>query len=134
MDRSKPIGNSEGTDDRGRLHVKVNNKDAEPVPVAIISEGPGSLFETLQFTGSATTTEVDLPATPGEDISQVIISCQTQFPAAKRLLFSLDNGATFFTMAPGSMVAWEPKDLKQIKIKANVSGVGYDVIINRRSS
>ena len=33
MDRSKPIGNSEGDDDRGRLHVKVNNKDSEPIPI-----------------------------------------------------------------------------------------------------
>ena len=34
VDRSSPIGNSPGTDDRGRMHVKAANTNQEPIPVA----------------------------------------------------------------------------------------------------
>jgi hypothetical protein len=56
-----------------------------------------------------------------------------QTPSTKRLLFSLDNGTTFFTLTPGSMVGWEPKDIQQIQVKGNVASVDFDVIINRRA-
>lgn len=62
MDRSKPIGNSEGSDDRGRLHVKVSNKDTEPIPVTISDSEPGEPFFLDTYT----------PATPGT--AQTLIS------------------------------------------------------------
>lgn len=33
LDRSSPVGNSAGADDRGRLHTKVANKSTEPIPI-----------------------------------------------------------------------------------------------------
>ncbi len=89
--------------------------------------------ETLQFAGSVGTTPTLLPTVAGNDITQVIISCRVQTPSTKRLLFSLDNGTTFFTLTPGSMVGWEPKDIQQIQVKGNVASVDFDVIINRRA-
>lgn len=44
MDRSSEIGNSPGDDDRGRLHVKVSNKQTEPIPVTITDSEPGDPF------------------------------------------------------------------------------------------
>lgn len=44
VDRTPACGNSEGDDGRGRLHVKVNNKDSEPIPVTITDSEPGEPF------------------------------------------------------------------------------------------
>jgi hypothetical protein len=89
--------------------------------------------DTLQFEGSVGTTPIDLPGVAGGEITQVIFSCRVQAPSSRRLLFSVDGGSTFFTLSPGSMVGWEPKDIEQVQIKGNVAGVLYDVLINRRT-
>jgi hypothetical protein len=94
-----------------------------------ITESSGTTF---QFSGSVDTTAIDIPNVASGDIAQVLISCVAQ-SASKRLLFSLDGGTTFFTLTPGSMVGWEPKDIEQIKIKGNTASVLYDVLINRRT-
>lgn len=39
IDRSSPVGNSPGADDRGRLHVKLANTVLEPVPISITGGG-----------------------------------------------------------------------------------------------
>jgi len=89
--------------------------------------------ETLQFSGSVGLAFASLPAVAGQDIKQVIVSCRVQSPSTRRLLFSLDNGVTFFTLTPGAMVGWEPKDIQQIQIKGNAASIDFDVIINRKA-
>lgn len=44
MDRSEPIGNSLGVDDRRALHVKVRNSESESIPVYITSGATGKEF------------------------------------------------------------------------------------------
>jgi len=85
MDRSKPIGNSEGTDDRGRLHVKVSNKLTEPVPVFLTDIGPESGTEIHQYTAAASSpgTEITVsthivPPSKTWELSQVDLLCRTE--------------------------------------------------------
>lgn len=87
--------------------------------------------ETLQFTGSVDTTPVSYPDTATNDIIQILVSCQPQFPSTNRLLVSFDNGTTFFTLSPGSMVGWSADGIKQIQVKGNVTGVLFDILVNR---
>lgn len=112
--------------------VNVCSDQLETVIELLGGTGTGDL-STIQFEGSVGTTPTSLPAIPGNDITQVIISCRAQTPTTKRLLFSLDNGVTFFTLTPGAMVGWEPKDIQQIQVVGNVASVQFDVIINRKA-
>lgn len=36
MDRSDPLGNSEGVDTRRALHTKIRNSNSEPIPIAAV--------------------------------------------------------------------------------------------------
>lgn len=129
---------------KDRELAKFKESPANEVAVNICGEQLGEIVEllggtgigddeTLQFAGNVGTTPTLLPAVAGNDIKQVIVSCRVQTPSTKRLLFSLDNGTTFFTLTPGSMVGWEPKDIQQIQVKGNVASVDFDVIINRKA-
>lgn len=129
---------------KDRELLKFKESPANQVAVNVCSDQLDTVIEllggtgsgdqaTLQFEGSVGTTPTSLPAVAGNDITQVIVSCRAQTPTSKRLLFSLDNGTTFFTLTPGAMVGWEPKDIQQIQVKGNVAGVQFDVIINRKA-
>lgn len=98
----------------------------------VVNALPPITQETLQFSGSIGLTATSFPSVAGDDIIQVIVSCKVQSPASRRLLVSFDNGSTFFTLSPGSMLGWEPKDLQQIQIKGNAASVDYDIVINRK--
>jgi hypothetical protein len=122
-------------DKNGDVAVNVISENIEDILTEIAENtgGASSTQDTLQFEGSVGVTPIDLPATPGGLITQVIFSCRVQTPSTKRLLFSVDGGANFFTLSPGAMVGWEPKDISQVQVKGNVAGVLYDILINRRT-
>lgn len=44
IDRSSPVGNSAGNDDRGRMHVKIANKETEPLPITFVDGKTGLNF------------------------------------------------------------------------------------------
>jgi hypothetical protein len=96
MDRSKPIGNSEGTDDRGRLHVKVANQQTEPIPV--------------YQTGSATNTtpqifNISCPVANQEYSIALPANCTEFFIQARKsstVLFAYSAASpTYWTIWPG---------------------------------
>jgi len=59
LDNDTPyVGNSTGPDGRGRVHTKISNTTAEPVPVEIVDGTPGIKFFSDIF---------DEPTTPGAD-------------------------------------------------------------------
>jgi hypothetical protein len=122
-------------DQNGDVAVNVVAEKIEDLlaDIADNTGGASSSQDTLQFEGSVGTTPIDLPGVASGEITQVIFSCRVQTPSSKRLLFSVDGGSTFFTLSPGSMVGWEPKDIEQVQVKGNVAGVLYDVLINRRT-
>jgi len=90
-------------------------------------EGTTTLFAT-----TVGTTAVQVPASAGNNISELLIRCATDnSPVTKRLLWSLDD-TTYHTLAPGEFVGWEPQGtLTQIYLKGNVASVSYEVIMNR---
>lgn len=135
-------GTDQPIDDREFLKFKAdaNNDNAVNVVSEQLNEvidllgGTGtSDLETLQFAGSVGLSNVSLPVIASGELTQVILSCRVQSPSSRRLLFSLDGGVTFFTLSPGSMVGWEPKDITQVIIKGNAASVDYDILINRKA-
>lgn len=81
MDRSYPVGNSKGDDNRGRLHVKVSNKTTEAIPVTFGDMG-SPLYVSAQ---DVTSPGVDKPilsytVLPNEklQVQQFIVSCRTE--------------------------------------------------------
>lgn len=122
-------------DNSGDVAVNVISENIESLlsDIADNTGGSSSAQDTLQFEGSVGTTPLSLPVVAAGEIAQVIFSCRVQTPSSKRLLFSVDGGTTFFTLSPGSMVGWEPKDISQVQVKGNVAGVLYDILMNRRT-
>jgi hypothetical protein len=83
MDRSKPIGNSEGTDDRGRLHVKIANKGTEPIPVSLTDiETGNSIHQYNQIAtdpgNDVTILTTSVPAGKTWAVSNVDVTCRIE--------------------------------------------------------
>ena len=64
MDRDIPLGNSEDDIGKRALHVRVSNKNTEPLPITFTS----TPTETLQINGSVDTTPAQVPAVAGNDL------------------------------------------------------------------
>ena len=114
MDRSKAIGNSEGLDDRGRLHVKVSNKDSEPIPVILTDTEPGEPyfadFEDMVTTNAPETLlDITVSALNKLFLSQVEISCriESKITIEKNgvVIGSLRTGAS----TPSVRFTWLPR-------------------------
>ena len=89
---------------------------------------------TTHFTGTVGTTITALPTVAGNIISEVMFQCPTQTPRTNRCKISFDGGTGFFTLRPGTIIAWSAKgEIKQIHIQGNVAGVSYDIMMNRES-
>lgn len=102
------------------------------VEVAPQFETKDDLGSTTQFASTVGTTPVQVPASAGTKISEILIRCETDnTPVTKRLLWSLDN-VTYHALAPGEFIGWEPQGtILQIYLKGNTSGVAYEVVMNR---
>ena len=100
--------------------------DARPEREARDNEGT-----TLQFNGTVGTTEINVPSSPGNLISEFIIECMERSPTGSLLYVSLDGGTTFKTLSVGDVWCWTPKgNILQLKIKGSQSGVMYESVIN----
>lgn len=87
--------------------------------------------ETLQFAGLVGVLPIPIPNVPGNTIKTALIRCPSQTPLTNRLLYSLDDGTTFHTLAPGEFIGWSLRgDVLQIQIKGNVENVEYEVTLN----
>ena len=88
---------------------------------------------TTHFSGSVGTTPIQIPASAGNIIAEVLIHCPLQTPKTKKCLFSLDGSGTgFITLEQGSVLGWSVKgEITQIEVKGNEAGVNYEIILNR---
>lgn len=80
MDRSYPIGNSKGDDERGRLHTKISNKADEPIPV-IFQEGVPLFISADDTTNPGiekTILSYTVPALNTVLISNIIVTCRIE--------------------------------------------------------
>lgn len=89
---------------------------------------------TAHFNGTVGTSTIAVPTSPGNVISEVIVSCPSQTPFSKRLKVSFDGGTTFHTLKPNDDLIWGIKgEVKQIHLQGNVSSVEYEIVMNRES-
>lgn len=114
------------TDDRTIRLVQVTGTEAD-IPVSIGTEG-----FTDHFNGTASTTPANVPSTAGTNITRVAIESL----ATKKsdvLSVSFDGGTTFKAIPFESILTWEPKEITQIVLQANVASIGYEIIMNRQA-
>lgn len=102
MDRSPPLGNSEGDDGRGRLHVKVSNKATEPIPVAVVDAELGQhkfldYDNTPAGVGPHTLISYIVAAANRLNIQRLNISCRQEADVKVKL-----NGQTIATLRTGA--------------------------------
>lgn len=87
---------------------------------------------TTHFNGTVGTTAIAVPASPGSQISDVLVSSLITNTPNKNLLVSFDGGTTFFTLVPGTAFSWSCRSgLTQIHIKGSVASVAYEILMNR---
>lgn len=103
MDRDQPIGNTNGTDGRGRLHVFAANTLAEPVPVSVVSGGGGSAIPSVSVVGAPTAGTEYSYTFPASLISFIF---QARSGRARiRIAFAAGqtaDGGNYFTVHPGN--------------------------------
>lgn len=86
--------------------------------------------DTQSFVGTVGTTPILIPGTAGNNINEILVHCPTQSPVSRILYFSFD-GTNYHRLATGEALMWAVKgSKKQIYLKASVSGVDYEVILN----
>ena len=130
MDRSKPLGNSEGLDDRGRLHVKIGNMDTEPIPVNVVDTEVGDPWF-QDFSGLAsgdapqTLITYTVPASTKINLTSLNLSCRIESMAEvfinSVLVGSLRTGAA----QPSDSFSWNPR-------RPAVVGDLIEVILTKR--
>jgi hypothetical protein len=88
---------------------------------------------TTHFNGTVGTSAIAVPAsTSGTAIAEALVRCPLSNLKSNRLSISFDGGNGFLILSPGEYVGWSVKGLqKQLFVKGNVSGVGYEAILNR---
>jgi len=83
MDRSDPLGNSTDVWGRRALHVKIGNRDYEPIPVYITTSNGGD-EKHFQFAGSTnpgTTQTIFNIATPlgkRREVHRIVVACRRE--------------------------------------------------------
>lgn len=81
---------------------------------------------TKAYSGTATTTETNIPTVADKIISQVTITCD-----GNNFQVSFDGGSTYFTMEKRDTLCQDVKGkITQIKVKTTSSTVNYKTIIN----
>lgn len=81
---------------------------------------------TENFSGTATTSPVNVPAVANEKISGYLVVAQD-----KNLQVSDDGGTTYFTFDDGDAMAWDVKgEITQIQVKTSSGTADYKIKIN----
>lgn len=86
------------------------------------------------FTGTVTTTAINLPTIASTYIDEIGIRCTIDQPFASRLEFSYDGGTNWFRLCVGESSHVEPRgNITQVKIRAagTLTTCKYEVIMNR---
>jgi len=98
MDRGIPLGNSEDIDQRRALHVKIKNKNSEPIPVATVP---------VQLNPSVL--NITSPATPNTEFPITLPTGTAQFRLKSRKLTRMklayvlgETVTNYYTLPPGS--------------------------------
>lgn len=126
MDRDIPLGNSEDDIGKRALHVRVSNKNTEPLPITFTS----TPTETLQINGSVDTTPAQVPAVAGNDLVSILVKCKTTQTNTNVLYFSFD-GTNYNELQVGEWISWDMgAGIKQIYLKGSVASVDYEFIYN----
>ncbi len=85
---------------------------------------------TQQFAGSVGLTEAPFPDPSVGVIRTVLIRCPNQ-NNARRLLYSLNGGSVFHSLAPGEFIGWSLRGSQsQILLKGNGATVDYELTVN----
>ncbi len=84
----------------------------------------------INYSGTLSSSSINIPTTADKNISEVLFKCPYQTPLTIRCQISID-GTTYFDLMPGEFIGWSVKGFKkQIKLKANQAAVSYQAIIN----
>lgn len=84
----------------------------------------------VNYSGTLSTSSINIPTTADKIISEVLFKCPYQIPVTIRCQISIDE-TTYFDLMPGEFIGWSVKGFKkQIKLKANQAAVSYQAIIN----
>lgn len=82
---------------------------------------------TKAYSGTATTTAANIPATAGN----VISGCEIANRGSVDMQVSFDGGATFTTILKKESLSWDVKgNIQQLQIKTAASTTTYDALIN----
>jgi hypothetical protein len=86
---------------------------------------------TTHFSGTATTTPVQLPGSPSTVISEVLIR-NTNSTGLQKLQVSFDGGTSYFDIEQGDTLIWGPKgEITSVYIRSSSGTVSYQLIMNR---
>lgn len=131
MDRSKPIGNSEGADDRGRIHTKISNKDTEPIPINIIDTEVGDpWFQDFNGLLSGDTAQTvityTVPANIKINLVTLDISCRVEALATVSINGTIVSNLRTGAAQPSDSFTWNPR-------RPAISGDVITVIMMKRA-
>ena len=115
-----------------------------PLPVELVGAGgsgatlveiaAGSQGTTTPFTGTATTAPAAVPAVAGNVITDWLVRSNTDNPATRRLQFSFDGGANYFSLRAGEAMSGTfltTSAITQLLVKTAASTAQYEIILNR---
>jgi len=123
QDRDRAAYEENASDGGVDRRVNIKNPSDEPIPVFDSTSGT-----TVSFTGTATTTPVNVPAAADKIITGAGILRDS---TGSTLEVSFDNGTTFFTLEKTDSITWDVKgDIKQLKFKTSSGSVAFRVLIN----
>lgn len=85
---------------------------------------------TAHYNGIVGTTQINIPTTAGNVISEVLLKCPAQ-SGQKQCFISFDGGTNFFTLEEGEFIGWAYKgEQKQVQIKGSAASTEYQIIVN----
>lgn len=89
-----------------------------------ISDNEGS---TVVYSGTATTTPANVPASAGNIMSGFGL----QNTGNENMQISMDGGTTYFTVGKKDFFAWDVKgNITQVQVKTPASTTTYEIVIN----
>jgi len=93
------------------------------------------LGTTVQVDGVVGLTPINIPASPGTEISEFIVQCPFDQVDTNVLKISLNGGTDYLTIQPAGFWAWTPKgNVTQITLLGNAVGVKYEIVLNKELS
>ena len=107
--------------------------EAQETLNAILAAVGGSMVSvTSQFNATIGTTPVNVPATDGNFIREVLI--HNVSTGNKDILVSFDDGTTFKVLTPDASIIWDiKKERKHIVVKGSAASSDYEIIMNREA-